>query len=120
MKVCESGEAGAAGTDHWWATPGLRFQGYEGCLRGTDGPGTSSRHTGHSKPSHRSSLHPALQNQSHTGTQATTPGSVPEDLVEHVGHKVLLLIAGQAQQLGPQLLAGALGLDPSLLVLQPL
>lgn len=47
------------------------------------------------------------------------PGSVPKDLVEHVGHKVFLLIAGQAQQLGPQLSAGPLGLQPGLLVLQP-
>lgn len=51
---------------------------------------------------------------------APAPGSVPKDLVEHVGYKVLFLVAGQAQQLGPQLLAGPLGLDPALLVLQPL
>lgn len=63
---------------------------------------------------------PCKTRVTHTCMQATTPGSVPEDLVEHVGHEVLLLIAGQAQQLGPQLLAGALGLDPFLLVLQPL
>lgn len=82
---------------------------------------TPSPHTGHTRITF--ALAPAQQNQEpHTQarTQATTPGSVPEYLVEHVGHKVFFLIAGQAQQLGPQLLAGPLGLDPALLVLQSL
>lgn len=63
---------------------------------------------------------PSRAKSPHRCMQTTAPGSVPEDLVEHVGHKVLLLIAGQAQQLGSQILAGPLGLHPALLVLQPL
>ena len=92
-------------------------------------PGTSSRHTGHSKPRANlagvpfplpTALCPAKPRAPHTCTWASALSSVPEDLVEHVGHKVLLFVAGQAQQLGPQLLAGPLGLDPGLLILQPL
>ena len=96
---------------------------------GQDRPGTSSGHTGHSKPwtdlsgvtfTLPTAPCPAKPRAPHTSMWATALSSIPKDLVEHIGHKVLLFIAGQAQQLGPQLLAGPLSLDPGLLVLQPL
>lgn len=58
------------------------------------------------------------QAHSSSGTCAGTASFSPENLVEGVGDEVLLLVAAQAEQLGPQLPAKLLRRDPRLLLLQ--